>query len=63
MIGPASSVTSAATLLDQETIDAAILDLNLDGENAQPIAERLRSQSIPYVLATAMIPRRCCRRI
>jgi DNA-binding response OmpR family regulator len=56
MIGPAATVTSAMMLLDQQSVDAAVLDLNLDGENAQPIAERLQSQSIPYVLATGYDP-------
>ncbi|MEZ5931687.1 MAG: chemotaxis protein CheB [Alphaproteobacteria bacterium] len=56
MIGPASSVASAAALLDREAVDAAILDLNLDGESAEPIAEQLQSRAIPYLLATGYDP-------
>lgn len=35
-----------------ERIDAAVLDINLDGEMVFPIADALRERGIPFVFAT-----------
>ena len=52
-IGPASSLTEAYRYLDQEqSIDAAILDVNLDGVEVFPFADRLRDAAIPFVFHT-----------
>ena len=48
----ASRVEAALTLLDNERPDAALLDINLAGEPAYPIAERLEGVRIPFVFAT-----------
>jgi DNA-binding response OmpR family regulator len=32
--------------------DIAILDVNLNGENAWPVARKLREKAIPFVIAT-----------
>ena len=37
---------------DKGGFDIAILDVNLKGESVWPVAERLREQQIPFVLAT-----------
>ena len=37
---------------DKGGFDLAILDVNLKGESVWPVAERLREQQIPFVLAT-----------
>ena len=52
VIGLASSVRQALAMLAQEKPDAAVLDVNLRGEMAFPIAERLQSDAIPFVFAT-----------
>ena len=46
------TVRDALSEADKGGFDLAILDVNLKGENVWPVAERLRSQSIPFVLAT-----------
>jgi len=51
----APSVPSGLTLLKNETIDAAILDLQLDGEAVFPLAERLLFLEIPFIFATAYV--------
>lgn len=53
VIGPVPSVADALRLLAaEEAIDGAILDVNLRGEKAYPVADVLRERGIPFVLAT-----------
>ncbi len=53
VLGPVGSVADALVLLDAWTrVDGAILDVNLGGETAFPIAERLLERGIPFVFAT-----------
>ena len=53
VLGPASSVKRAMTLIAGERPDAAILDLKLRGELVTPVAKKLRALEVPFVLATA----------
>ncbi|RYH00986.1 hybrid sensor histidine kinase/response regulator [Salipiger sp. IMCC34102] len=48
----ASSVEEALTVLSNETIDFALLDVNLGRQTSLPVAERMRELGIPFVLAT-----------
>jgi len=48
----ACSVGQAMALLAERRPDAALLDVNLSGEAAYPIAENLEAQRIPFVFAT-----------
>jgi CheY-like chemotaxis protein len=48
----ASRVKDALALLDNERPDVAMLDVNLAGEQAYPIAERLAAIDVPFVFAT-----------
>lgn len=52
VLGPAATVEEALALLDRETPDAVVLDLNLAGETSTPVADRLAARGIPYVIAT-----------
>ena len=52
VIGPASTFGRALALLDHEQVDAALLDLNLNGEPATPVAAALTTQGVPFVLVT-----------
>ena len=47
--GPATSVAAALALIEQEGCDAAVLDVQLGKETAAPIAQALRSRSIPFL--------------
>ena len=53
VLGPASSVKRAMSLIAAERPDAAILDLKLRGELVTPVAKKLRALEVPFVLATA----------
>jgi two-component SAPR family response regulator len=51
-VGPASSVRHALALIDGEEPDIALLDVNLKGERATPVAAALQERGVPYVLIT-----------
>lgn len=50
--GPASSVGAAHDILSAETVDLALLDVNLEGESVFPVAERLVGQDTPFLFVT-----------
>ncbi|HZX79379.1 MAG TPA: hypothetical protein VFE72_00300 [Lysobacter sp.] len=53
VVGPVPSVASAlAMIASNEPIEGAILDLNLGGEWAYPVAARLERRGVPYVFWT-----------
>jgi len=53
LIGPAPSVDKAVkTIESAPDIDAAILDINLDGVMAYAVADLLLSQNIPFVFSS-----------
>lgn len=54
VVGPVATVASAlAMMASNEPIEGAILDLNLGGEWAYPVAARLARHGVPYVFWTA----------
>lgn len=53
VVGPAASVDDALDLLDAgAAVDGAVLDLNLQGEKAFPVADLLVQRNVPFVFAT-----------
>ncbi|MBB5577969.1 MULTISPECIES: response regulator [Rhizobium] len=56
VVGPTARVDQALDLIQDEDVDAAILDVHLDGEMVFPVAERLNELKIPYVFATSYDP-------
>ena len=53
VVGPAPSVQRALALIKAEpAIDAAILDVNLGGEMAFPVADALLRRECPFVFTT-----------
>lgn len=52
VVGPVPSVERALALIREQALDAAILDVNVDGGRVTPVAEVLQAREIPYVLAT-----------
>ena len=52
VVGPVSSVGRALALLETEPPDVAVLDVNLKGERATPIAAALQAREVPFVLLT-----------
>jgi len=53
VIGPASSVQEATTLIENCRLDGAILDINLGGGRTSfPIADLLRCKRVPFIFLT-----------
>ncbi len=52
VVGPAYRIAEGLTLAERETLDAAVLDVNMDGIRSDPVADMLTSRAIPFVLAT-----------
>jgi CheY-like chemotaxis protein len=52
MVGPASRVKEALELVETESFDGAMLDLNLDGEMTWDIAALLQDKGVPFVFST-----------
>jgi CheY-like chemotaxis protein len=54
VLGPVSSVRAAFELLCNcaEVLDAALLDVNLQGTTVLPVAQECQRRNIPFVLVT-----------
>jgi DNA-binding response OmpR family regulator len=56
VLGPVATVAAAIRLIEEAIADgglhAAVLDLNLGGERAKPVADRLASRGVPFLFAT-----------
>jgi|SRR5215217_4299843 len=52
VVGPAFRVAAGLDLAQSEAIDAAILDVNMAGEDSYEIGRTLRARNIPYLFAT-----------
>jgi CheY-like chemotaxis protein len=52
VVGPAVSVNQALAMIDVEAIDAAVLDVNLNGQMSYPIADALTARGVPFVFST-----------
>lgn len=51
-VGPASDLTDALALAERETLDAAVLDININGQRSYVVADELRRRGIPFIFAT-----------
>mgnify|MGYP001267458103 CR=1 FL=1 len=53
VIGPMATATAALEVIEKgAALDAALLDLNLEGGNAFPVVEALMARGVPILLAT-----------
>ena len=52
VVGPFNRVSDACRALQASQVDAAILDVNLDGEMVYSLADLLTARKIPFVFAT-----------
>jgi CheY-like chemotaxis protein len=50
--GTCENVRDALDRVEQGGFDVAIIDVNLNGQQVWPVADRLAARGIPYVLAT-----------
>ena len=52
VVGPVGRIADALRLAENEALDGAILDVNLNGERCFPIALALRQRGVPFVFLT-----------
>jgi CheY-like chemotaxis protein len=52
IVGPAARLEKAVEMAQQEAMDVAILDVNIDGEEVYPVADALDARGIPFIFAT-----------
>ncbi len=52
VVGPYSTVEQAMTALKENSVDAAVLDVNLGGEPVYPVADALVAARVPFVFVT-----------
>ena len=52
VVGPAARISQALAMVETEVFDAALLDINLNGEGSYPVADALIARGLPFVFAT-----------
>lgn len=52
VVGPVGDLGRGLALLDDDRLDAAVLDVNLEGAASYPIADRLTDRQVPYLFVT-----------
>lgn len=50
--GPCGTLEKALAAASSETLDLAVLDINLAGERAYPVAEALERRNIPFLFVS-----------
>ena len=53
VVGPAARIDQAIEIIDHEPIDAALLDVNLNGQMSYPVADLLVTLGVPFLISTA----------
>lgn len=53
VVGPAADIEAALNLLATESLDAAVLDVNIAGRMVFPVADALADRGVPFLFATA----------
>ena len=52
-VGPVASVEEGLAMArDEDSLDAALLDVNVAGQQVFPIAEALKARGVPFVFST-----------
>ena len=52
VVGPIATVRKAHSAVDEGAFDCVVLDLNLQGESAIPVADRLAAEGHVFAIAT-----------
>jgi CheY-like chemotaxis protein len=52
VVGPAPTMAAARDLIEQEEIDAALMDIHIRGERVFPLCEVLEAKGVPFVLTS-----------
>ncbi len=52
LVGTVSQVTEAIEMIGRESVDCALLDVNLGNEKIDPVADLLASRGVPFIFTT-----------
>ena len=52
VVGPVVSVAQALDVIGREALDAALVDVNLNGELSYPVADALKALAVPFLFST-----------
>ena len=52
VVGPAMRISQALAIIDTENIDAAVLDVNLNGEKSYRVADALAAHGVPFTFSS-----------
>lgn len=52
VVGPVSHIDAALEKINAADLDGAVIDLNLRGELSFPVIEKLKAESIPFVVCS-----------
>lgn len=52
VVGPVATIEEALAAMNDDVLDGALLDANLNGESSAPIATALHAASVPFIVAT-----------
>jgi DNA-binding response OmpR family regulator len=52
VVGPAAGLREALSLARTTQFDAAVLDVNLNGEKSYPVADLLMERGVPFLFST-----------
>lgn len=55
VMGPAATVTDALGVIASTDLDGAVLDVNLGGKAAFPVADALADRHIPFIFVTGYL--------
>ena len=56
IVGPAAKLGQALQLAQSESLDAAVLDINIAGDMIWPVAAELRHRGVPFLFLSALTP-------
>jgi DNA-binding NtrC family response regulator len=51
-VSSAATIDKALALINAQVFDAALLDVNLNGNDSHPVAEALSARGVPFVYST-----------
>ena len=55
VVGPAATVADALDVIASSELDGAVVDINLGGKAAFPVADALADRNVPFVFATGYL--------
>ena len=56
VVGPAACIAAAVGLAQSESLDAAVLDIDISGETIWPVATELQHRGVPFLFLSALTP-------